>query len=194
MRRETTFHHFNPRVHMKECFLNSAPPGAKTVAVRSGYMNLKTLCCSSCSHCSYRAVQFCKESGIHLLTLPPHTSHKTQPLDRTVFGPQKTYWHKSLDNWMRSNPGRFVSIYETSALSNQPFTLSMTSENVISGFRCTGIHPLNSMVFSDHEFAAASVTNQPLPVEMKNCGRRYRCHSPRHDDACGPHRRPVLRR
>jgi hypothetical protein len=30
-----------------------------------------------------------KENGIVMLTLPPHTLHKLQPLDRTVFGPYK---------------------------------------------------------------------------------------------------------
>jgi hypothetical protein len=30
-----------------------------------------------------------RENGIILLTFPPHTSHKLQPLERCVFGPFK---------------------------------------------------------------------------------------------------------
>ncbi|KAK9700877.1 DDE superfamily endonuclease [Popillia japonica] len=36
------------------------------------------------SHCSLVANDYCRESGIILLSLPPHASHKLQPLDVTV--------------------------------------------------------------------------------------------------------------
>ena len=41
------------------------------------------------SHCSLEVIDFCKLHNIHILTLPPHTSHRTQPLDVTFFGPLK---------------------------------------------------------------------------------------------------------
>ena len=57
------------------------------------------------SHLSLPVVNFYKENGIVLLTFPPHCSHKLQPLDRTVFGPMKTYFNQACGNWMRSNAG-----------------------------------------------------------------------------------------
>ncbi|XP_065315310.1 uncharacterized protein LOC135924190 [Gordionus sp. m RMFG-2023] len=44
------------------------------------------------SHHSYSAVKFCIDTGIILLSLPPHCTHKLQPLDRSVFGPLKKYY------------------------------------------------------------------------------------------------------
>lgn len=41
------------------------------------------------SHLSIKGLDYCKENGIVVLSLPPHCSHKLQPLDRTVFGPFK---------------------------------------------------------------------------------------------------------
>lgn len=41
------------------------------------------------SHISLQIYNFCKSNGIALLTLPPHTSHRLQPLDVTFFGPLK---------------------------------------------------------------------------------------------------------
>lgn len=38
------------------------------------------------SHTSLEAVTFAKQNNIHLLSLPPHSSHKTQPLDRIFLG------------------------------------------------------------------------------------------------------------
>ncbi|KAK2717947.1 hypothetical protein QYM36_006663 [Artemia franciscana] len=51
-------------------------------------------------------VQFAKESGITLLTIPPHCSHRLQPLDICVYFPFKCQYNKAMDNWMQSNPGK----------------------------------------------------------------------------------------
>lgn len=57
------------------------------------------------SHVSIAVLNYCKENGIILLTLPPHTSHKTQPLDRTVFKSLKTFYNQASNDWMVTNPG-----------------------------------------------------------------------------------------
>ncbi|XP_015121212.1 uncharacterized protein LOC107043997 [Diachasma alloeum] len=41
------------------------------------------------SHGSLAAFDYCRGNGIFLLSLPPHTSHRTQPLDVSFFGPLK---------------------------------------------------------------------------------------------------------
>ncbi|XP_065645776.1 uncharacterized protein LOC136076230 [Hydra vulgaris] len=41
------------------------------------------------SHKTLEAINFCHDNGIHLITLPPHCTHKMQPLDRTFFKPLK---------------------------------------------------------------------------------------------------------
>ncbi|GFR98154.1 tigger transposable element-derived protein 6-like protein [Elysia marginata] len=46
------------------------------------------------SHLYIPAIDLCKENHITLLSLPPCTSHKLQPLDRVVSGPLKTYWQQ----------------------------------------------------------------------------------------------------
>ncbi len=46
---------------------------------------------------SLKAVTTAKENGVVMLTLPPHTSHRSQPLDKTVYGPLKTYTFRAMD-------------------------------------------------------------------------------------------------
>ena len=58
------------------------------------------------SHLSIALLDYCRDNGIVLLTLPPHCSHKLQPLDRTVFGPFKKYVNTASDDWIKSNPGK----------------------------------------------------------------------------------------
>jgi len=53
------------------------------------------------SHISLKCITFAKENNITLLGFPPHYFHKLQPLDRTVYGPFKTFYNQAADNWMR---------------------------------------------------------------------------------------------
>lgn len=41
------------------------------------------------SHCTLASFEYCRVNGIVMLSFPPHTSHKLQPLDLTVFGSLK---------------------------------------------------------------------------------------------------------
>ena len=64
------------------------------------------------SHIGYRVVQYCKSNGIILFTLPPHTSHVLQPLDKGLFGPLKEDMKKEHWEWMRLHPGQRIGIYD----------------------------------------------------------------------------------
>lgn len=173
---------------MKSHFLNGAPAGATGVANKTGYMNgdlfaqsylpfiAKQTRCSKenkvllildnhSSHISLESIEFCRSVEIVVLTLPPHTSHRMQPLDRTVYGPLKAYYNASLDSWQRNHPGREVTIYDVASLSSNPFTLAMSKSNITSGFKSTGISPFNPDVFTEQDFVMAEVTDQPLLPE-----------------------------
>lgn len=64
------------------------------------------------SHCSLNVLTKAKENGIVIQTLPPHCSHRLQPLDRTVYGPINRFYNRATDNWMRTNPSKAVSIWK----------------------------------------------------------------------------------
>ena len=178
-----------PRVRMKDCFLNGAPPGSHGIAASSGYMNsdifvteylpffIKNTRCTKdkpvllildnhISHCSLEAVELCRSSGVVLLTLPPHCSHRLQPLDRSVYRPLKTYFNSAVDDWTRTNPGRSVSIYEMASLGGTAFTKAMSTSNILSGFSSTGIYPTDRNIFEEHEFLPSSVTDRPLCADL----------------------------
>ena len=52
------------------------------------------------SHCSQRAYNY-KENSISVLTIPPHISHRIQPLDVTFFGPLKAAYNVECDKYIR---------------------------------------------------------------------------------------------
>ena len=120
------------------------------------------------SHLSINALDYATANGIVMLSFPPHCTHKLQPLDRTVFGPFKKALNTAMDNWMLSNPGKAMTIYNIPEIAKVAFPLSMTPKNILSGFSSCGIHPFNPQIFSDFDFAPSLVTDRPLPVEASS--------------------------
>ena len=112
------------------------------------------------SHITIEAVELAKEHGLSLLTLPPHCSHKLQPLDVGVFGAFKKFYTTFCDEWHLSHPGETLSLYYVAELSNKAFVKSCTLENITSSFRRTGIFPFNSDIFTEDEFLPSTVTDQ----------------------------------
>lgn len=114
------------------------------------------------SHLSIRGLDYCKDNGIFVLSLPPHCSHKLQPLDRSCFGPFKGLVNTICDNWVSNNPGDRMTIYHIPGIIDGTLAKAASNENIRAGFECTGICPLNENKFADHEFAPSIVTDRDI--------------------------------
>lgn len=114
------------------------------------------------SHLSLAALELAKKNHVHVLTLPPHTSNKTQPLDRTVFGPFKTFYNAAANSLMMKRPGQNITIYDMATLMSEAWLKAATPPNIIAGFAASGIWPYKRDVFSDEDFLPANVTDRPV--------------------------------
>ena len=114
------------------------------------------------SRLSIAAIDKAKDLGIVLLTIPPKTSPKLQPLNVSVYGPFKTGCNIAMDNWMRTNPGKNVTIYEVSSLVKEAQMVAMTPRNILSGFCSSGNWPYNPQIFDETDFAPAFVTDRDI--------------------------------
>ena len=112
------------------------------------------------SYCSSSVVEKAKDSGIASLTLSPHTSHKLQPLDVSVLGPLKVFHGNAVDEWLRSHPGKMVSIYDISKIVTTALNLGFSRHNVVAEFAATGIYPLNKNMFGNSNFMPSAVTER----------------------------------
>ena len=95
------------------------------------------------SHYSLEAIKMAAEEGVLLFTLPPNTTHLVQPLDKGVFGPLKVCWRRTCQNYMSRHPGEVVHQFNFSRLFASTWFEAMTPKNIISGFRTTGIFPID---------------------------------------------------
>lgn len=113
------------------------------------------------------SLMFCDSTftGVVMLTLAPHTSHETQPLDKTVYGPLKGkhgFYNAEVDTWMVNNPGKTFTIYNIAGVIGLAYPRAFTPSNITSGFRSTGIYPFNPDIFNDQAFMSSYVTDRPL--------------------------------
>lgn len=175
-----------PRVHFKDHMILGAPPGSVGVSHSSGWMTGENFVLwmkhfishSRCSvdhpvllimdnhdsHITVESLNLAKQNGIILLTLPPHCSHKLQPLDRTVYGPLKKFYNAACNVWQIENPGKPMTIYDIAGNLGKSFQRAFTPENIISGFKVSGISPLDPEIFTDDEFLSSYVTDRPEPT------------------------------
>ena len=107
------------------------------------------------SHITLQSWELCRNNGVVVVSLPPHCSHKCQPLDLTIFGPLKTAYYKRCCEWMRMNPGKRITQYDVAALFGDAYCSTSSIQKCVNGFKSAGIYPLNSSVFSDEDFRAA---------------------------------------
>jgi hypothetical protein len=94
------------------------------------------------SHIMARFIAYCITSKIDLFLLPPHSSHKTQPLDLSIFGPLKTAINLEVDRIFRHPTMRLPRVEWTSAYIKARARCFRPS-SIESGFRKAGIYPFN---------------------------------------------------
>lgn len=104
------------------------------------------------SHISMNSYIFCRTNHIHVLSIPPHTSHKTQPLDVSFYGPLKKAFNNECDKFMRVNLYKKITPYDIAFIFNKAYMNTSTIEKGVAGFEKTGIYPMDKDKFKDSEF------------------------------------------
>ncbi|GBL80819.1 hypothetical protein AVEN_26249-1 [Araneus ventricosus] len=133
-----------PRKRMNPLLYKDAPNGTLPLISDTGYMNshlfiewlkhfvklakpsvedpVLLIADNHTSHCSLSAVFFCRENHITFLTLPPHTSHVLQPLDKCFFAPLKALYSSETEKWLVQNPGKAITLYKVSGIFQKAYS------------------------------------------------------------------------
>jgi len=56
-----------------------------------------------------KALQLAHDSGVIMVSMPGHTTHRVQPVDVAFFRPLSSCYIEEIENWLRANPGRYVA-------------------------------------------------------------------------------------
>lgn len=118
------------------------------------------------THSTLAAFNFCKENGIVCVSIPPHSSHKLQPLDVTFYSPLKTTFNAECCKFLRNNPHEQIRPSDIASLFANAYNRVATPEKAIKGFLVTGIHPLNPDIFTEEDFVGADLDLPPNQQEV----------------------------
>jgi hypothetical protein len=53
-------------------------------------------------------LQYALDNNVIMISIPPHTSHYIQPLDRSFFRSLKVHYYSACNNWIKQNPARGI--------------------------------------------------------------------------------------
>ena len=167
-----------PRKNMNDRLLKGAPPNSIGFASETGWINEDLFVAwlshfikfakpsltekhivildGHSSHKSLQAVNLARENGIILISLPPHTTHRLQPLDIVFYGPLKTAYNQDADNWMVSHAGKGITDYEVAEVFGCSYSRVANVDKGRSGFEHAGIFPYNANKFTEKDYATLS--------------------------------------
>jgi len=96
------------------------------------------------SHVNLRFINYCDNHRILLVILPPHSTHRLQPLDVGIFSSLANAYSQELDRLIQSSHG-FTRITKRHfwRLFSAAWTYTVTAENIKSAFAAPGITPLD---------------------------------------------------
>lgn len=175
--------------NVKQEFSDGMPPGSEVkMSQKSGYVNtdlffdwLKNhftprkptgkvllLLDGHTSHTScIEMLEFAEKNDIILMSIPPHTSHWLQPLDRAFFKSLKSNYYSACNSYMMNNPSRKITRLQFGTLLNSAWGKSANVDNGISGFRTCGIIPFEPNAIPDYAFLSETgESTQVQPEQM----------------------------
>ena len=135
-------------------FLRYAPPVRPILLLMDGHS----------SHYCPDTVLLAAKEKIILFTLPPNTTHLTQPLDKGCFGPLKSAWRNACHDFMAENPGRVVTRYSFCSVFAVAWLQAMSMKNIIAGFKVAGIFPIDRRKLIHCDSSASSLLQNVDPA------------------------------
>lgn len=109
------------------------------------------------SHTSLLTYNYCKDNGIIVVSFPPHTSHRLQPLDLTFFGPLKTAYNRECSLFLKQHGFQRISKEDVPILLKSAYEKVAGVSKAVSGFSKPGIFPFNDDVFGDEDFLPSEI-------------------------------------
>lgn len=99
------------------------------------------------SHINMRFLDWCNENRVFVAMYPSHSTHRLQPLDVSCFSPLAIRYTQHLDQWIAKHGG-IISLNQSDFYNLFKLSLieAFTEKNILSGWRKTGLYPLNPSI------------------------------------------------
>lgn len=96
------------------------------------------------SHMNMKFIEWCDQHNILLAVYPPHSTHRLQPLDVSLFNPLANYYSQELSTWIHKTQGLCkLNKRHFFGLFWPAYVRAFSQENIASGWLKTGLSPFN---------------------------------------------------
>lgn len=111
-------------------------------------------------HLDFRIAEKAERHDIVLYCLPSNTTHELQPLDKSCYKPFETYWDEEVLQFLQRTRAKNIRRQDFNIIVTNVWARSMTIANIMSGFRGTGLYPLNPYIIPETAFAPSILTQR----------------------------------
>lgn len=112
-------------------------------------------------HLDFTIVKEADKHEITLLCLPSNTTHELQPLDKAVYRSFEAHWDQQVLLYWEKHPERVITKSRFNHIFSKVWSRCMTNENIVSGFRATGLYPYDPSAIPFSAFAPSTLTERP---------------------------------
>jgi hypothetical protein len=134
------------------------------------------------SHINMAFLDMCDKLRILIMVLPPHSTHRLQPLDVSLFLPLATRYSQKIQQLLHQSDA-ITSITKRTFWScfKPAWDSSFTEANILSGFRKTGIWPLEptqvvNIIALEPSLPESSLQRLKTPVTAKGMRQFHKAY------------------
>lgn len=129
------------------------------------------------SHVTLDFIEYCTQNRIHLLVLPPHSTHTLQPLDVVMFKPLASAYSKELQEHLQRTRGLTpMKKGDFWPIFRRAWASSFIEKHIFKSFKATGVVPLDpEEVLKKFRTSTPTPPRGPLSV-LRDVNRRTISH------------------
>ncbi|XP_072378032.1 uncharacterized protein [Diabrotica undecimpunctata] len=116
---------------------------------------------SHTSHSTLQSYNYYRENEIIMISLPPHTSHRVQPLE-TFFCSLKSAYNHECDQFMRTHYYETIAVTDFAELFAKAYNRLTTIEKSMNGCKIRGLYPIERNIFIVKDFNP--ITDTPTAI------------------------------